>query len=217
MIVAVEDTAEVYHNEISNAQPEQELADSDTRRACAVDNYSDVLKFLSCELYGVEHSRADNYRGTVLVVVEYRNIQLFLELCFDLKAAGSGDILKIDAAEAVGDKLNGAYDLIGILALYAERERVHSAEFLEQTALALHNGHACESAYVAETEHSGAVGDDCNEVAAAGEFVGKLRILCNLKAGLCNAGSVRKGEILAGVDGSAGDDLQLSAPFVVLL
>ena len=153
----------------------------------------------------------------MLVVVEYRNIQLFLELCFDLKAAGSGDILKIDAAEAVGDKLDGAYDFIGILAFYAERERVHSAEFLEQTALAFHNGHACESADVAETEHGGAVGDDCNEVAAAGEFVGKLRILCDLKAGLCNAGSVRKGEILAGVDGSAGDDLQLSAPFVVLL
>ena len=48
MIVAVEDTAEVYHNEISNAQLEQELADSDTRRACAVDNYSDEIGRASC-------------------------------------------------------------------------------------------------------------------------------------------------------------------------
>ncbi|CCY17343.1 uncharacterized protein BN782_00124 [Eubacterium sp. CAG:786] len=153
----------------------------------------------------------------MLVVVEYRDIQSFLELCFDLEAAGSGDVFQVYSTEAVGNKFDGSNYLVGVLALNAERECVNAAEFLEKAALSLHYGHSRKTTDVAKTQHSRAVGDDCNEIAAARQLVGKVGVLCDLKAGLRNAGGIRKGEILAGVDGRAGYYLDFSTPFIVLL
>ena len=151
----------------------------------------------------------------MLVVVEDRDIALFLQLLFDLEAAGRGDVLQVHAAAGAGDQVNGVDDLVHILGLDAQRKGVHVAEGLEQHALALHHRHAGLGADVAQTQHSGAVGDHQAGVPAAGQLVALVHILLNLQTGLCNAGSVSQGQILLGGDGNAGHDFNLALALLV--
>ena len=64
--------------------------------------YYDRYFFLlfACDLQGVQNSGKNYYGCSVLVVMKDRDIKLLLEALFDLKAAGSRDILEIDPAEA---------------------------------------------------------------------------------------------------------------------
>ena len=66
---------------------------------------------------------------------------------------------------AGGDQLHGAHDLVGVLGVEADRERVDARELLEEARLALHHRHRRRRADVAEAEHGGAVGDDRDGVA----------------------------------------------------
>ena len=100
----------------------------------------------------------------MLVVVEDWNISLFLELSFNLEASRSGDVLKVNSAEASAKQSNGVYKFVNILGADAERESVNSAELLEQNAFTLHNGHTCLRSDVAETENSRAVRNNGNKV-----------------------------------------------------
>ena len=61
----------------------------------------DVLDLLAHNLQGVEHGGQHHNGGAVLIVVENRNVTLFLELFLDFKAPGRGDILQIDAPRPV--------------------------------------------------------------------------------------------------------------------
>lgn len=78
VFIAVDDSAEVHHDEVAYAELQQELADGDSCGACAVDYDRDVGKLLAGKLDRVDHSGADNDRGSVLIIVEYWDIKLFL-------------------------------------------------------------------------------------------------------------------------------------------
>ena len=56
-------------------------------------------------------------------------------------------------------------DLVGVLRVEADRERVDAGELLEEHRLALHHRHRGARADVAEPEHRGAVADDGDRVA----------------------------------------------------
>ena len=129
----------------------------------------------------------------MLVVVEDGNIEFLLEPALDFKAAGSGDVLEVDAAEAGSYHLYGSDDLVRILGVKADGEGVDTAEFLEEDAFALHDGHGRIGADVSETEDSGAVRDDGNRVLLDGIGVGSGGIPCNDAAGGGNTGSVGQG------------------------
>ena len=105
----------------------------------------------------------------MLVVMEHGDIAQLLEPAFDLKAPRRGDVLQIDAAEGAGNQVHRAHDLVHVLAAHADGEGIHVAEGLEQSALALHDGHAGFGADVAQAQHGGAVRDDGHQVVAAGE------------------------------------------------
>ena len=153
----------------------------------------------------------------MLVVVEDRDVALFLQLLLDFKAAGRGDVLQVHAAEGAGEQVDRVDDLVHVLALDAEGEGVHVAEGLEQHALALHDGHAGLGADVAQAQHRGAVGDHRAQVPAAGQLIALVDVLLNLQAGLGHAGGVGQGKVLLAADGRAGDDFDLALPFIVLL
>ena len=75
----------------------------------------------------------------MLVVVEYRDLHARLELCFDLEAFRSLDVLQIDPAECRlkgGHRFDHALDGIGS---DLDVEHVDAGEFLEQDRLALHD------------------------------------------------------------------------------
>ena len=86
----------------------------------------------------------------MLVVVENGNVALFFKLFLNFKAAGSGNVLKVDAAKRARDEINGVNNLVNVLGLNAERECINTAELLKENALALHNRHTGLGADVAK-------------------------------------------------------------------
>ena len=132
----------------------------------------------------------------MLIVVEDRDVALFFELLLDFKAAGSSDILEIDAAERTADQRNGIDDLVNVLASHTERERVHVAKRLEERALTLHNRHTCLGTDVAQTEHGGAVRNNGDKIAASCQHKALVIVLLNFQARLRDTGGVGESEFL---------------------
>ena len=162
LIIPVDDTVYIDHDKIAYSHIKQECAYCDTCRTCTVYYNRNILHLLACATYRIDKCRT-HYNGcSVLIVMEYGNIELFFQSAFDLKASGSGYILYIYTAEAVGYKLYRSYYLVNILRLYTDRECVNACELLEQTAFAFHYGHSRKSAYIAKTEYGSTVRDDRN-------------------------------------------------------
>ena len=200
-LVALADDAEALTPSMMflYAEEHQELGDGDRSRAAAVDNHLDLVHLAAGQAAGVEQSRTAADSRAVLVIVEYRNVADLFQTALDLKAARSGDVLEVDAAERAGDQLNGADDLVHILGRHTERERIHVSERLEQRALALHNRHAGNRTDIAQTEHRSAVRDDRNQIVAARVLVAERRIVLDLKARLGNTRRVRDRQIVLAV------------------
>ena len=174
------------------------LGYGDSCCAGAVHNHLDFVDFFICDFERVQKSRCHNDSRAVLIVVKNGYIALFLKLSFYLKAARSGNILKVYTAEGAAYQINGVDNLINILALYADGKSINVAEGLEQRTLAFHNGHTCLWADVTKAEDRRAVGDDRNKVVSAGKLIAFVYVLLNLKAGLGNAGGVGERQILRG-------------------
>ena len=206
----------VAQHDVLQALAHQKFGDCNTCRARAVYNYGEVFQLLARKFESVEHSRHGNHRGAVLVVVEYGNIAHFLQPLFYFKATGSGDVFQIDTAEAAGKQRHGLDDIVNVLGADAQGESVNVAEGLEQRALTFHNGHTCLGTYVAQTQNGGAVGDYRHQIRPAGISVGKVYVLGNFQARLCNAGSIRHGKLFTVGDGCAGNNFYLARPFAVL-
>ena len=151
----------------------------------------------------------------MLVVVEDGDVAAFLELAFDLKASGRGNILKVDAAERAGDERDGIDEFVHIMRLDAEREGIHIAEGLEEHALTLHDRHTGLRADIAEAEDGRAVGNDGAEIPAAGQLVAFLKILLDLQARLGDARRVGERQIVLRLDRHTRRDLDFSLPFAM--
>ena len=120
---------------------EQQLRDGDGSSACAGGDDPHIFLLLANHLQGVGQACQRDHGGAVLVVMENGNAAFFLQLSLDLKAAGSRNILQIDAAPAAAHEVYGVYEFVHILRFHAQGNGVHIAEGLEQHALALHDRH----------------------------------------------------------------------------
>ena len=205
----------VAERHIRKASREQQLRDRRRRSARAVHDDAHVLFFLPYHLQRVRKACERDDRGAVLVVVEDGDVALFLELALDLKAAGRGDILEIDAAERAGDVVHRLHELVHVLRLHAQRECVHIAERLEEHALALHDRHTGFGTDVAETEHRAAVRDDGAEIPPARQLVAFLNILLDLQTWLRHAGRVRERKIVLRSDRHGRLYFDLALPFAM--
>ena len=65
----------------------------------AVDDHPGRTDLLAHNAQGVDQRGAHHHGGAVLVVMEHRDVAELLELPFDFKAPGRGDILQVDAAK----------------------------------------------------------------------------------------------------------------------
>ena len=160
---------------------------------------------------GVEQRREHDDRRAVLVVVKDRDIELGAQAPLDLEAARRRDVLQVDAAERRGRRLDERHDLIDVLGVEAQRERVDAGELLEQHRLALHHRHRRLRADVAKPEHRGAVGDDRDRVALDRQRPRLGRILVNRHRHTRHPGRVGHREIVAGLDRDFRVDLDLAA------
>ena len=147
--------------------------------------------------------------------MENGDITNLLEAALNLKAARSGNILKVNPAEAARDQADGAHNLIHVLGAHTDRNGVHIRERLEQGAFSLHNGHSRLGADIAESKHGSAVRDDGDGVSAARQGKALLGMFLNLETGRGDAGRVGEREIVARLQRSAANDLNLSLPLPV--
>ena len=135
----------------------------------------------------------------MLVVVEYWYIALFFQLALYFKATWRSYILKVYTAEGAGNKIYRVYEFVNILCLYAYREGIHTAKFLEEHALALHYGHTGLRTYIAKPQHRAAVGYYGADVPSAGQVVAFADILLYFKTGLRHAGGIGEGKLMHGL------------------
>jgi hypothetical protein len=156
-----------------------------------------TLEALARHLQRVEERRHHDHGGAVLVVVEDRDVELLLEPLLDLEAARRGDVLEVDPPEARRDRLYGGDDLVRVVGVEADRERVHVRELLEQHRLALHHRHRGKRADVAEAEHGRAVGHDRHVVPLDRVPEGELRVLVDRLADARHPGGVGHREVVA--------------------
>ena len=92
-------------------------------------------------------------RGAVLVVVHDRAVQRLDDPPLDLEAARRRDVLEVHGAEARTQPDQGLDDLVGVLGVEHQRDRVQAGEVLEQRGLALHHRQRGARTDVAQAEH----------------------------------------------------------------
>ena len=172
----------------------QHLDDGGARRPRAVLHHPDPADVLADDLEGIEYTGQHDDGGAVLVVMEYRNIQIPFQFGFDLKAFGAADVFQVDAAESGGDRLDRRHHLLLGGGVQTDGERIHAAELLEQNALALHDRQAGFGADVAEPQHGSAVGDHRDGAAFEGIAIDIFGVFGDLAAGFGHAGGVGRGE-----------------------
>ena len=172
----------------------QHVDDGRTGRAGAVLHNFNILDAFAHHFQGVEHTGQHDDGGTVLVIVEDGDVQVTLQLSFDLEALGAADVLQVDAAEGRGNGLDSRNDFLFGFGVQADGERVHAAELLEQHALAFHDRQASLGADVAKAQHSGAVGHDGHGAAFHRVGVDVIGVGLDLTAGLGHTGGVGGGQ-----------------------
>ena len=139
----------------------------------------------------------DDDRGAVLVVVEDGDVELGLQALLDLEAAGRADVLEVDAAERGGDRLDRRDDRVRVLRAQAERERVDTAELLEQHCLPLHDRHRRLGPDVPQPEDGAAVRDDGDRVALDRVLEGLVAVVGDGLADAGDAGRVGHAQVVA--------------------
>ena len=175
---------------------EQDLGDRDAGRAGTGDHHAGRLRVAAGQPESVGQCGQRDDRGAVLVVVEDRDVEQRLEPVLDLEAAGRGDVLEVDPAEAGRQPGDGLDDLLGVRGRQADRDGVDAAELLEQDGLALHHRHRRGRADVTQAEHRGAVGDDRHGVGHPRVVTGHAGVRGDRLADAGNARRVRHREVV---------------------
>ena len=136
----------------------------------------DVADVLAADLQRVQHARADDDRGAVLVVVEDRDVHARAQRALDVEAVRRLDVLEVDAAEGRLERGDQVDQLVEVLLVDLDVEHVDAGELLEEDALAFHHRLGGQRTDVAEPEHRGAVRDHRDQVAARGvaERIGRV-------------------------------------------
>src|SRR5574337_1092595 len=147
-------------------QLQQQVQAGERGRTGTAGHQLDLADRLADDLQRVQHRRADDDRGAVLVVVEHGNLQPFAQPALDEEAFRRLDVLEVDAAEGRLQRGDDLDQLVGVGLVDLDIEDVDAGELLEQHRLAFHHRLGRERADVAEAEHRGAVGDHRDEVGA---------------------------------------------------
>ena len=207
----VERSAFVAPDDRARTGREQDLRDGGAGRAAAGGDDPHVFDLLVDDAERVDQRGQDHDGGSVLVVVEDRDVQLAAQALFDLEAAGRRDVLEVDAAEAGGDRLHDGHDLVDVLRRETDREGVDAAELLEEHRLSLHHRQCGLRPDVAEAEHGRAVGDDRDHMLFRGQRPDLLRVVGDRLGDARDARRVRHREIVAILDRGTGDHFDLPA------
>ena len=155
----------------------EEFRAGDRGGAGAVDDEPGRLDVAAGQVERVDQAGGGDDGGAVLVVMEDGDVHQLAQALLDDEAFRRLDVLEIDAAEGRAEIAHGLDELVGVLGIDLEIDRIDIGEALEQDRLALHHRLGGERAEIAEAEDRGAVGDHGDEVGARGVVIGAARIL----------------------------------------
>ena len=172
------------------------MNDSRTRRPGAVQHDLHLVQLFSHQPQRVQQRRRHHNGGAVLVVVEYGDVQPFLQHPLDLKAFRAADVLQIYPAEARGNQFHCPDHLSRVLGVQADGESVHPAKLFEQDRLALHHRQGRLGPDVAQPQHRRAVGHHGHQIALGGVIVHSALALVDAPAGFRHARRIRGGKVV---------------------
>src|SRR5690606_19110566 len=135
----VYNAARVDHDDIARSAGEQDAGDGVAGRTRATDDDTKVGDVAPEQPGRIAKRRQHDDRRTVLVVVEHRYRQGFVQPALDLETPRRRDVLQVDAAERRSDGGDDPDDLFSVLSVQTDRHGVHTSELLEQDRLALHH------------------------------------------------------------------------------
>lgn len=75
-------------DDILNSRSHHDLGARHTGSSHTTDDHLDIFHLLADDLERIDQGRKHNYRGAMLIVVEHRNIEFFLQSLFNLKTSG---------------------------------------------------------------------------------------------------------------------------------
>ena len=145
------------------------------------------------------------------VVVEDGDMELVLELRFELEAAGRGDVFEVDRDVVGAERAAEIDDLVDVAQIEADDDAVQAHERGVEERLALEDGNDAAGAQVAESQHAAAVGDYEHVLADGGQPPQFAFVLRDLLADACDARGVGEPHVGERRDGVGRDDLQLPA------
>ena len=159
---------------------------------------------------GIDEAGGSDDRGAVLVVMHHGDVHPLAQRLLDDEAFGSGDVFEIDAAEAGFHQRDRFDELVRILGIEFDIDRIDIGEALEQHCLAFHHRLRRQRAEIAEAEDGGAVGNHRNEIGPRGIARGILGIGGNGFDGGRDTGRIGQAEVALAAHRLAGDDLDLT-------
>ena len=190
----------------------EQLQAGDAGGAGAVAHQLGGLDVAPGQMQRVDQSGRRDDGGAVLVVMEHRDIQELAQALLDHEAFGGPDVLQIDAAPALAEKLDGVDEFVRILGRDLEIDGVDIGEALEQHHLAFHHRLGGERPAIAQSQDGGAIGDDGDEIALGGVVVGTAFVLRDGEHRNGDAGRIGERKVALGRHRLGGDDLELAGP-----
>jgi hypothetical protein len=188
----------------------EQLGAGDRRRAGAVDDEAGRLDVAAGQIERVDQSGGGDDCGAVLVVVEDGDVHQLAQSLLDDEAFGRLDVLEIDAAEGRPEIAHRVDELVGVLGVDLQIDRIDVGKALEQHRLALHHRLGGERAEIAKTEDGSAVGDHGNEIGTRGVVIGLGRILGDRQDRHGNARRIGQRQIALRRHRHGRDDLELA-------
>ena len=173
-------------------------------------DYAYAADILVHQAQRVQYCCGGHDGGTVLVVVEYRNIHALTALLLDVEAFRGFDVFQVDAAEGRLHRADDVYQLVWVVFVQLDVEHVNTGKLLEQYALAFHDRLAGQRADIAQAQYGGTVGDHGNQVAACGVFIGIQRVFHDSVARCGYARGVGKCQVALGGQRLGWGDLDLA-------
>src|SRR5690606_8604568 len=193
----VNDPLQVHQRDIGRRQADahQQVEAGEARRAAAGRYQFHVLDGLVHQAQAVPDRGRGHDSGTVLVIMEYRDVHAFAQLTFYLEAFWRLDVLQVDSAESRLEPRDHFDEHIRIGLIYLQVKDVDAGEAFEDDGFAFHHGLGSQRADITQPQHGGTVGDHRHQVAARRVQRGFVRPGFDTQARVRNSGRIRLREV----------------------
>jgi len=146
----------------------------------------------------------------MLVVVEYRYVELLLEPGFNFKAGRRGDVFQVDAAKGGFQQFYSADDFLGVSGIQADGKGVDAGKGLEQHRFALHNRHGRLRSDVPQAQYRRPVGNHGDKIAFGGILIYRVFVFMYFQTRFRHSGGIGQAQIPGIAQGNLAADCQFS-------